>query len=710
VSRREFRSRVAAPRPASAWLLVLVASATLWITEQLEPWVVAVQAALLLGTLLLRERPLGLQRSPLALNLGMAFVTATTIRVALRGGPSSIALAHFAALAQALQLLDARPRRSEFLLVALALFQVVLASSLTDSVFFPPLLATFVVAAVWTLLVHTLRMEAAEAGDAHAVTRALTPGLLRTTLLASGLSILLALAFFLVLPRLRSSVVAGSRLGLPLAAAGFSDTVALGDLGRIRQDPTRVLRIETLEGLPPPRGESYWRGLAFDHFDGERWSITPPRRSLVAGSPEMGVSLGSRPHEVDLVQRIVREPVSAGVVFGAGEVRGLAGTLRRLERDENGGLYAPDQAEDRVRYEVRSLRREWSDAELRGRAAIPPRGSGARFLQLPPLAPELRALAEQSAGGAGSDAERVRAVERFLLERGRYQDTPPLPPPGAPRSPVEAFLLGELAGHCEYFASGMVVLLRSLSLPARLVNGFAGGRENRIGDFLELSRSDAHAWVEVHYEGVGWVRYDPTPADLRARPLPASSLSERARELASALELWWYQRVVGFDRADQIRAAQRAWLAWKGRRRGAERPADPGSRAWGAARAPSWLAPLLGAGGLLAAAGLGLLRRRACRRDALPAGYAQALRLLARRGLLRAPAATARSFASEVEARLGAPVGAPFHALTEAYLAERFGGRAAPAPPRALAELRAALARRGRASATGRARRRSPPS
>jgi transglutaminase-like putative cysteine protease len=673
-------------------MLVAVASAGLWITEQLEPWVVAVQAAVLLGTLLRRTRPLALQQSAIALNLGMMGITATTISVALRGVPSTVALAHFAALTQALQLLDARPRRSEFLLVALALFQVVLASSLTDSVFFPPLLATFVFAAVWTLLVHTLRMEAAEAGDAGAVTKAITPGLLRTTLVASSLSIALALALFMVLPRLRSSVVSGSRLGSPLAAAGFSDSVVLGELGRIRQDPRVVLRVETLEGTPPTREQSYWRGLAFDHFDGKRWSVTPARRSLVAGSPEAGVTLGRAPHEIDLVQRVVREPVAAGVVFAAGEVRAFEGTLRALERDENGGLYAPDQADERVRYEVSSLRREWSDAELARDAALPPRGSGVRYLELPKnLAPELGALAEGVARGAESDAQRVRAVERYLVENGRYQDSPPELQAGG-RSPVEAFLLGELAGHCEYFASGMVVLLRSLGLPARLVNGFAGGRENWIGDFVELSRSDAHAWVEVHYERAGWVRYDPTPADLRARPLPAASLAERARELASALELWWYQRVVGFDRADQILAVKRAWLAWKGKRPEPER--RPGTPAFDAARAPGWLAPGLFACALVAAVAFGLRRARARRAAPLPAGYAQALRLLARRGLARGPAATARGFAGEVAATLGAPVGEPFGALTEAYLAERFGGRPAPASADALAALRAALARR----------------
>ena len=115
-----------------------------------------------------------------------------------------------------------------------------------------------------------------------------------------------------------------------------------------------------------------------------------------------------------------------------------------------------------------------------------------------------------------------------------------------------------------------------MHLPARLVNGFAGGAENAIGGFLEITRSDAHTWVEVHYAEAGWVRYDPTPPDLRARPAVSLSLSEQMRQLASALELWWFQRVVGFDRSDQIRALKRAWLAWRAaREKQAERGAVP---------------------------------------------------------------------------------------------------------------------------------------
>ena len=677
MSRRGFRTRVSAPRPAAAWAMVTLASATLWITQQLAVWTVALQGTALLLSLWRRNAPFAWQRSPIALNLIMAGVSAATVRVALHGEPSTIALAHFAALAQGLQLLDARPRRTEFLLVALALFQVVLAANLTDSVFFTPLLVAFLFATVWTLLVHTLRSEALEAGEARELERAITPGLLRTTILASGLSVILAMLLFVALPRLRTSVFTGPGGPGATPTAGFSDTVAFGELGRIRQDSSTVLRVATLEGEPPDARSAYWRGLAFDTFDGGAWSVTPPERTLVAGSAEGGVHIGREQEGPELLQRIVREPVAAGVIFAIGEPRAMQGTIRRLERDLSGGLYAAGQADERIRYTIRTRTHAPHDAELqRDRAALPAR-RGARYLQLPALSAEVRALAEEITRSAVTDAERVRALESHLLRHGHYTDAPPPPDPAAGRSPLEDFLLRGLAGHCEYFASAMVLMARTLGIPARLVNGFAGGRENRIGGFVELTRSDAHAWVEVHYANAGWVRYDPTPPDLRIRAQAALPLAARLRELGSALELWWFQRVVGFDRSDQIAAVKRAWIAWKRPEQRARARAHGSAFSWRFERELPWRE----------AAGLGLclatlgalawaLARRRRRRAALPRAYAQALRSLARRGLVRAPAATARAFAAQVCRGVPGAGGEAFVQLTEAYLAARFGDRA----------------------------------
>ena len=96
-------------------------------------------------------------------------------------------------------------------------------------------------------------------------------------------------------------------------------------------------------------------------------------------------------------------------------------------------------------------------------------------------------LAELITEGAPTDADRAEAIERYLRAEGDYTDAPEDMTADGARSPIEGFLLGELAGHCEYFASGMVVLARASGLPARLVNGFAGGRPNEVGGFTEVA-------------------------------------------------------------------------------------------------------------------------------------------------------------------------------------------------------------------------------
>jgi transglutaminase-like putative cysteine protease len=677
---------VYAPRPAAAWLMALVASAALWITGELSPWIIPIQLIAYAVSYATRADPPRWRRSPVWLNVGMFGITAVTIAAALSGHPSTLSLAYFSGLSQGLQLLDARPRKSEFLLVALALFQVILAANLTDSVFFPPLLLIFLLSVSWTLIAQTLRTEAAEAGDIRATHARLTAGLARTTLISSAVSILLGLVIFTMLPRLRTHMLRGNGMATR-AVSGFSDHVSLGTIGRIRADDTVVLRVETLSGEPPAAIDAYWRGLAFDRFDGRSWSISSDagllHRRHVNGSPRFGVDLRGGPDDAALVQRIVREPVEAGVLFSAGFVRRIEGPMDRIQLDPTGGLYYPTRPDDRVRYTLWTQPPGWSEEALRSdHTAVPKEfGPGAtrrlrRYLDLPQLDRRVTELARSVTETQSNDADRVRAIERHLRQHGRYTDSPPPMGEIGLRSPVEDFLLDELSGHCEYFASGMVVLTRSLGIPSRLVNGFAGGRRNRIGGFTTLTRSDAHAWVEVHYADAGWVRYDPTPPDLRMRAAGVRSLGERMAELASVLELWWFQQVVDFDTADQILALKSTWRFFRNLRSD-----DVGPSTTTARKHADWDAPLdgrtlaigLGAAALALIALLGWRSQTRRRDDPVPAPYRAALRALARRGHVRSPAKTARAFAAEVRAALPREASTSFERITEAYLAERFG-------------------------------------
>ncbi len=493
-----------------------------------------------------------------------------------------------------------------------------------------------------------------------------------------------------------------------LAVSGFSDRIRLGDVGRIRKDHSIVLRVESLEGELHEPADAYWRGLAFDQFDGRNWSISRPQRGPlrrpVNGIGRFGITLRPDSAGPRIAQRILREPVEAGVIFASGGIVKIGGPFQHLERDPNGGLYLPEQTDHRVRYSVWSQSSERDATTLRQDHARPPLEPAPggprpaeRYRSLPELDPRIEAHAAQIVAGASSDFDRALRLQQNLRKHGRYSDTPP-PLGDEDHSPIEAFLLGDLEGHCEYFASAMVVLARSQGLPARLVNGFAGGVRNSVGGFIEVTRADAHAWVEIHFEQAGWVRFDPTPPALRLRTEAGLSLWGRLAQLGSALELWWFQSVVDFDSADQIGALRGLWQAWKGssdtsdRGSTGERKAPWDTPFWGTAFPDRALALLV----FLTAAGFVYRRRRLGPSAAmLPLAYQRALRLLAKRGWRRDATTSARDFAMHLAQPLSREAAGAFERITENYLAERFGKLQSPDLNAELAVLEHAVERMG---------------
>jgi hypothetical protein len=110
--------------------------------------------------------------------------------------------------------------------------------------------------------------------------------------------------------------------------------------------------------------------------------------------------------------------------------------------------------------------------------------------------------------------------------------------------PVEDFLFEARAGHCEYFATAMVLLLRAQGIPSRLVTGFRQGRWVDLADFEVVRKSDAHAWVEVFDKQTGWNAFDPTPPAPKA--LDSGTFGIFTEGVAS-LRLIWDMYVVAFD-------------------------------------------------------------------------------------------------------------------------------------------------------------------
>ncbi|MBM3802251.1 MAG: DUF3488 domain-containing protein [Acidimicrobiia bacterium] len=225
-------------------------------------------------------------------------------------------------------------------------------------------------------------------------------------------------------------------------------------------------------------------------------------------------------------------------------------------------------------------------------------------------------------------------------------------------------------GHCEYFASAMVVLLRMLHVPARIVNGFQTGEYNDVGETFVFRGRDAHSWVEAWIEERGWIPFDPTPA--AAEPLARSRFSAVLGNYLDAFDFFWVEWVVGYDDAIQLsffrdlqdKASQWSWQGQQGIYRSAvqwyRRLQELAARAVRSVKeSPASIvtpAALLLALGLALAAGWRMQERRWMKRALRhnPASlaarfYGEFLNLAAKYGSPKPAAATASEFAAMFE-------------------------------------------------------------
>lgn len=151
------------------------------------------------------------------------------------------------------------------------------------------------------------------------------------------------------------------------------------------------------------------------------------------------------------------------------------------------------------------------EASLRSAGTDYPAWVTARYISLPDsVTSRTRTLAVDLTAGAPTPYDAARAVEGYLRTTMHYNESVQAPP--ADVEPVDYFLFETQEGYCTYYASAMVVLLRSQGIPARLAAGFAQGEyDPQSGGFLVIE-SDAHTWAQVYFPGYGWIDFEPTTA------------------------------------------------------------------------------------------------------------------------------------------------------------------------------------------------------
>jgi protein-glutamine gamma-glutamyltransferase len=142
----------------------------------------------------------------------------------------------------------------------------------------------------------------------------------------------------------------------------------------------------------------------------------------------------------------------------------------------------------------------------------PPNPRVTAVLERTPYGP-VAALSRQLAAGARTQWDVVARVQNYLLDGDRFHYTTDLPQAGL--YPLVDFLLHGHAGDCQHFAGAAALLLRLAGVPTRVVAGFATGLPQRDGRF-QVRDIDAHTWIEVYFQGYGWVAFNPTPAAAQA--------------------------------------------------------------------------------------------------------------------------------------------------------------------------------------------------
>jgi len=159
-------------------------------------------------------------------------------------------------------------------------------------------------------------------------------------------------------------------------------------------------------------------------------------------------------------------------------------------------------------YQVRSLMINPSRKQLREAGSEYPQAITEYYMQVPEnIFDDLNRLAAQITSGKTSSFDKAEAITEYLRQNIRYSDTIPAPPPGM--DPLSWFLFTWKSGFCNYYATAEVLLLRSQGIPARLVVGYSQGIKGNYGSYTVLG-TNAHAWPEVYFPGIGWVEFEPT--------------------------------------------------------------------------------------------------------------------------------------------------------------------------------------------------------
>ena len=710
----------------------------------------------------------------LAALVSVAWTFREFMRLARDREAQLLTISHMLIYLQVVLVFQVKSRRVHWQLLVLSVLQVVVAAALAMGPQFGMLLTVYMATAIASMILLCYQREVVDEDAPPPSTksplslhRLLDPPRLQTLparqeklehwvrggwLLQSVLMITLGsvaftLVFFFSAPRLSEAVWQMGR-GRS-SVSGFTGDVVLQTSGNLKFSDQPVMRVSFNS---PENGramqlstEPYFHGQVLTHYhqneQGARWSSREAPR--VPRAPAVHRSEEANPGEM-VKQEIVLDAVQSRILFAMLPIVMLPETPGWVDERKRNPRIIRNGSEEQVSL-MRELRYTLGTLAIHnGRQvhAIPHFNPGesnsdaadfreevkhhcefdpAKFPQLQKVADEV--IRTQQVADESHLIQAV-ALRNHLYVSNKYQyalqfDGPRATASETERDPLEHFISVSRRGHCELFASALVMMLRSQGIPARLVVGYKGGDWNAVGHYYLVRQKHAHAWVEVLLtadevppnETAGkpsrsgaWYRLDPTPpssADLAAAE--KANLTTQVHDIFDYADYLWRDYVLGLNSGRQESVleplknrsrdilpgaldatAWQQWLKKSLRNRNGSRETAAGEETESAS-AP-WLsyALLLGLVTVAPAAVAGLLllvrwwwqQRRSSKHSAInnaPEFFVELTRILARRGIKVPQQATARELAKLAADRLVLPADV-LQQVVACYHRVRFGG------------------------------------
>ncbi len=390
--------------------------------------------------------------------------------------------------------------------------------------------------------------------------------------MALGVLVISALFFFLF-PRIGIGLLFAQTRGH--SVTGFGLDAQLGHFGEIKSSSEVVARVSYPKDPKRLQDTIRLRGASFENFVGNGWTrpqADPSDLMMDAAGRYVvpGVAPPNPQNERTYLVDIYLEPLGhdVKVLFAPPRPRTVQildatfdiyrGRSRRVRGSDAGDLTyrvrsallktQPDLALHYAVEAIESTQDTREMVQLRAADGAPNTGIAERWLTVPKtLDPRIAVLAKQLVGKATTRYDRAALMQEALRTGWTYS----LAGDQDDEKPLSDFLFGKKHGHCEYFATAMTLMLRTQGIPARVVHGFAGGIFNPYGNYRMIRQADAHSWVEVYFEGVGWRTFDPTPPGGQVPP-EDTGIAASLRQLADGAAMLWYQWIVEYDLEQQI--------------------------------------------------------------------------------------------------------------------------------------------------------------